>query len=469
MWLRFARETARSWNAAGGGAEVLRVAVPLILSTLSWTIMNLIDRIFLAWYSPDAVAAAAPAALLMFVFMCLPMGIAGYANTFVAQYYGAGQKERIGAIVWTGLWVGLISTPFLMLSARAAPSLFEITGHPPAMQSAEIAYFAASAYGAGAVVCATALAAYFGGRGKTKTLMVVDAIAALSNVVLDYAWVFGHFGLPAAGIEGAAYATNFANWLRAAIYLGLILGGSQAEELGVWRGLNWSTDRMRRLLYYGGPEGLRLLVDVAAYTGFLILVGRLGDTAAFASSLAFSVNNFVYVPILGLGGAVSTLVGQRIGAGEPWIARRVTHTALWMGLLFCGVTGLVFWFAPEWVLAPFMRHASRSPELLATTAMLLKFVAAYCLLDACHLVYQGAIRGAGDTRFILRMTLVMSSVPLAVIWYGLEVLGWGLVRCWSLLTLWVCAFGVAYMLRFYHGAWMKMSVIEGIEGANELK
>ncbi|MFO0882875.1 MAG: MATE family efflux transporter [Pirellulales bacterium] len=106
------------WTAPAGPRDVLAIAMPLIISTAFWSIQWFVDRLYLMWYSPiDAMAAAMPMAQWGVVHA--PMGIASYANTFVAQYYGAGRKDRIGASVGQGVWVGIISTPLILFLSFA--------------------------------------------------------------------------------------------------------------------------------------------------------------------------------------------------------------------------------------------------------------------------------------------------------------------------------------------------------------
>ena len=99
----------RRWHKQGGYREVLRVAVPLILSTGAWSILLFVDRMFLSWHSPESIAAALPAGMASFALSCLFIGIAAYVNTFVAQYQGANQNLKVGSIVWQGIYLSLTS------------------------------------------------------------------------------------------------------------------------------------------------------------------------------------------------------------------------------------------------------------------------------------------------------------------------------------------------------------------------
>src|SRR5690606_20858204 len=109
--------------------EVLVMALPLVISSLSWTIMTFVDRVLLKWESGDAMTAAFAAGTVWFSTLCLPLGIAMYTSTFVSQYFGAGRHERIGLAVWQGVWLALAVSPLLLLAIPLAPSLFSLAGH----------------------------------------------------------------------------------------------------------------------------------------------------------------------------------------------------------------------------------------------------------------------------------------------------------------------------------------------------
>ncbi len=147
------------WYAPAGPRDVLLIAMPLVISTAFWSIQWFIDRLFLMWYSTDAMAAAMPAGMAQWALICLPMGVASYVNTFVAQYYGAGRRERIGPSVAQGLWIGLLSTPLILgLSYAMAPYAFQAAGYNLKVIQLEQEYFCSLAWGGGAVVIASALA-----------------------------------------------------------------------------------------------------------------------------------------------------------------------------------------------------------------------------------------------------------------------------------------------------------------------
>lgn len=450
------------WTRPCGGRDVLVLSLPLIISTASWTVMNFTDRMFLLWYSTPAMAAAMPAGILHFAILCFPLGVVTYVNTFVAQYEGAGRRQRIGLAVWQGVCVGAIATPLFLTTIPLAPAVFRLVGHQEDIACLEVLYYQISAFGAGGALGAAAFATFFTGRGQTRVVMAVDCTAAVLNVVLDYAWVFGKWGLPAMGIEGAAWATVLSQWFRCLAYWRLAMLPRYRQQYGTVSGRRLDAALFRRLLRYGGPNGLQLVVEVAAFTLFVLLVGRLGQQAMAATTLAFNVNSAAFVPMLGLGIGVSTIVGQQLGRARPDLAARATWTSMWMAWAYMGSMALLYVLVPDLFL---WGHAVGTPsarfgELRDTVVVLLRFVAAYSLLDAMNVVFVSALKGAGDTRFILRANLLAALAPVAAVWVGINWLGLGLMWCWIVLTLWICVLGCVYLVRFLQGHWRHMRVIE---------
>ena len=449
------------WRRPCGGRDVVILALPLVISTMSFTVMTFIDRMFLTWYSINDVAAAMPAGMLQFTLISFPLGVATYVNTFVAQYEGAGRPRQIGPVVWQGIWIGLIAIPLLLLTAPLAHVYFQHAGHDPEVVVEELAYYDVLIFGSGAIILAGTLSSFFTGRGATLVVMAVDSTAAALNAVLAYLWIFGHAGFPSGGIAGAGAATVCAEWFRVVCYAAImLLPRYRAYRLA--SGWRWNAALLRRLWTFGAPGGLQWFVECGSFTLFITLVGGLGTISQAGTMLAFNVNSVAWVPMMGMGLAVSTMVGQQLGANRPNMAARATWTALLLAMTYMCTMSLFYVSVPGLFL---MGHAAgMSPEqfepLRDVIVVLLRFVAVYCLFDALNVVFMSAIRGAGDTRFVFWTSLGTSLLPLSLAWLGIHYLGQGLLWCWTLITLWVCSAGFIYLARFLQGKWRTMRVIE---------
>lgn len=460
------KDVQRSWwGRPSGGAEVLRVAAPLVISSLSWTVMTFVDRMFLNQVSEAAMAAANIASAVWFVLLCLPLGVCTYANTFIAQYDGARRQEIIGRIVWQAVWIALLFTPLMLLAIPLAGPLFALADHTPEVARYEVEYFSILCLGAPAMLIAQAAASFYSGRGQTKVVMWTDSAFALVNVALDYVWIFGYLGFPAWGVAGAAWATVLSLWLKAAAYLLLFLQRKHRGQFGTIRGLRLDLHLCGRLLYFGGPSGLQMLLDVTGFTVFLLLVGRLGDVDSAATNMAFSISSLAFMPIYGLHLAISILVGERLGEDRDDLAARSTYTTLQLAWLYMLGISALYVFAPGVFLYGFYPDAETLTDenkaaVRQLAIVLLRYVAAYNLFDAAAMVFAGAIKGAGDTAFVFRVSLVLAALLATFSYLAVEVWELNILGCWTLIATWVLAAAAIYAWRFRAGKWRQMRVIE---------
>lgn len=462
------------WGRPGGGREVLTVAAPLVVSSLSWTIMTFVDRMMLNNWSGAAMAAAFVSGVLWFAVICLPLGLCSYVGTFVAQYHGSGQPERIGPSVWQGIWATVGVTPLMLAPILFSQAGFVRAGHSPETVALETTYFNILCWGSPAMLASAAFASFWSGRGKTWVVMVVDSVFALMNLLLDWWWIFGltmTFGgetvtvFPAAGIAGAGWATVVSLWFKTFVYAFLMLTPSNRAVFGSadWR---FDVPLLRRVLWFGVPAGVQMLLDVLGFSAFILIVAQIGPVENEASSLTFSLNHLSFMPVVGFGMAASILVGQHLGENRDRAAACATWTSLQISWAYMALMSLAFIFAPGIFLAGFFQSegitgdAAHRAAVASTAVVLMRFIAAYNMLDAMMIVFVSALKGAGDTRFILFASLVMASLLALLTWLAVEVFGFGVYGCWALISMWIAGLATIFLIRFQLGYWRSMRVIE---------
>jgi MATE family multidrug resistance protein len=456
-------EWKRWYRRPAGLGEVLHFTLPLVISTASFMVMQFTDRLFLLDYSPDALAAAMPAGMLAFAVLCFPLGLVGYVSTFVAQYAGAGRNARIGPAVWQAIYLALFFTPLVMATSFLAPQFFAAAGHEPEVARLETIYFLVMNYGAGAFLLTAALSAFFNGRGKTRVVMVVEAAAAALNILLDYAWIFGKWGFPEWGVAGAAWATVASLWCKPLVYAVLFLRPSSRSLYATASGWRWNRPLAARIIQFGASNGLQMFVEIVGFTAFIFFVGELGKARLAATNLAFNINSLAFMPVWGTGIAASMMMGQRLGENKPDLAARATWTAFSLAGGYMLLFSALYLFLPE-TLMQFHKLDNtgdvKYEQLREVTVVLLRYVAVYCIFDAMYAVFGGAIKGAGDTRYVLITTSVISTSGAAITWAGVRSGAFGLHGCWITITGWVMLLGLMYWRRFLGGRWRTMRVIE---------
>ncbi len=457
------RYLSHRWQSEGGYREFLGLAFPLILSTASWSIQHFVDRVFLSWYSTEALAAAAPAGMTNFIFLSFFLGIAQYVNTFVAQYTGARRPERVGPAVWQGVYLALFSGLLALVPAALSAPLFDLIGHDPAIRQAETTYFRVLCYGIGLHVLSTSASCFFSGRGRTWTVLGVNIAATLLNIVLDYALIFGRWGLPEWGIEGAAWATNLAGLFSATLFFVLIVRRSYRAQYATLRGWKPDPELFGRLLRFGGPSGLTFMLDIMAFSLFILIAGRLGTIALAATNLASHINSLAFMPLIGSGIAVTTMVGQRLGRNQPAAAEYCTWTGFHLALLYTLVMALAYIAVPELFLKPFKARA-QGADFAAAYAIaipLLRIVALYCIFDAFYMTFTATLKGAGDTRFIMWVSVPLAWVLMVIPAFVAQAyFNAGIFLIWGFLCAYVIVLALVFYFRFRQGKWKDMRVIE---------
>ncbi|MEW6446552.1 MAG: MATE family efflux transporter [Bacillota bacterium] len=450
------------WSCEGGYREFLTMAVPLILATGMWSVQHFVDRMFLTWYSPEAVAASMPAGMLNFTFICIFLGTVSYVDTFVAQYYGAGRNEMIGPAVWQGIYISAIGGLVLLGIAPLSRQIFGLIGHDPAILENEVVYFKILCIGSFPVLASAALAGFYAGRGKTWTIMWVNIAATAVNVVLDYLLIFGRGAFPEWGIKGAAVATVLSGCFTLLLYLLLISVKAYNKEYCT---LKWQVNRplLVRMIRFGLPNGVHFFLDIAGFTAFVLIMGVLGTTSLAATNIAFNINTVAFMPMLGCGIAVSVLVGQYLGEDRPEIAERSAYSGFHITFFYMTVLSLLYVFVPGIFILPFAANADpESFEAIRNlVVILLRFVAVYSLFDTMNIIFASAVKGAGDTHYVMWINVIVSLFVLIVPSYtAIVLLHKGIFAGWLAASAYIVVLGLAFLARFLRGKWKSMRVIE---------
>jgi MATE family multidrug resistance protein len=456
---RAQRAVSHHWSKEGGYREFLAMAFPLILATGSWSVQHFVDRMFLTWYSP----AAMPAGMLNFTPLSLFQGMVGYVDVFIAQYYGANQRKMIGPVLWQGIYLALLGGLVILAISPFSQPIFNFIGHDPAVRENEIVFFRTLCYGAFPVLASVAMSGFFAGRGETWILVWVNVAATAVTIVLDYLLIFGNLGCPELGMQGAALATVASGVFTFLLYAVLIFRRRYLREFPALLNARLQRPLMQRLVRYGFPSGVQFFIDIIGFTAFIMIMGTLGTVSLAATNIALNINTLAFMPMLGGGIAVSVLVGQYQGKKRPDLAQRSAYSAFHICFGYMATVALLFVVVPDLFLAPFTAKAS--PEniraLRPVVLVLMRFIAVYSLFDTLNIIFGGAIKGAGDTHFVMRMLAVISVCVLVIPTYvALIWLHAGLYTGWTIGSCYVAVLGIGFWLRFRNGKWKSIRVIE---------
>jgi len=434
------------------------------------SVMQFVDRVILSWSSAEAVAAAMPAGSLILTLVFLPQGIAGYSSTFIAHSNGARQFRNIGIYLWQGVWIALIGGLLLLLPALFSRPLFSLFPFTPEVRAMGVDYFRILCCGQLPSLLSVALSGFYSGRGKTWFVAIVMGSGALLNGILDYILVLGTRWNPAYGIAGAAWATVIASTFTTVLFALGVFQKKYEGPFGVRSLWRWNSKALRRLFKFGFPPGIQLVVDLGCFSWLLITIGSLGTEVLAASNLVFQVEMLGLLPLVGIGIAGAIAVGKYQGAARSDRAVRSVRSVFWISIAYSTLMGVLLLLFPNLFLIPFRIGADpvAFEKIFELAISLFPFVVIYIFGDALINVFAGALKGAGDTAFVM-WVVVFGSIPgLGVIpLLIVKVFGGSIYLLWIWIVTYIAILSAIFILRFKRGQWKKIVLLDPIDQEEE--
>ena len=483
------------WHRPAGISELLRVALPMMISTGCLTFTLMADRTLLLYSSPEEMGACMAAGNLFWVLVCMPIGIVSMTSAIVAQYLGQsllqgredtnqsllqGREDgsqsslkvhredgtdplhQIGKLVWQAIWLSLAITPFYLAMIPLSDWFFETSGQSAELLEYQSVYLKILLGGATGAILESALAGLYSGTDRTKTVMWVSIAAMILNVILDVVLIFGINGYLKLGIAGAGIASVVSFCFKALVYFVLMFRRHDRIRYGIASGMRLDIPLLRKLLFFGFPAGLQYVTESGAFAVIVLQVGQISTEALAATTMAINLNMLAFVPLIGVSIAASVLVGKHLVESGPELATRAAVSAAILAM------GYAFFWAASYVLLPdtmlsiyqFSEQTESHSKAIAMARSLLRFVAFYCVIDALQIVVSGSLRGAGDTWFVLLASFVSASVWLVVGSVFEGIIENELVWWWSIMTCWILTLAGTLLFRYWQGRWRNMRMIE---------
>jgi MATE family multidrug resistance protein len=274
--------------------------------------------------------------------------------------------------------------------------------------------------------------------------------------------IFGKFGFPEKGIIGAAWANNISSFIMAAAYMFMITS-KKNDKIYNTRRFKLNFKFMKRLLRFGFPNGTQFFCDMAGFGIFMLIIGTLGIDELVASNIALNINHLIIMPLVGCGIATSVMVGNYLGRNKASIAQVSVSSAYQIVCLYIAVVAAVLVIFPHQLVYPFSggSEAELIEKIKPMAVNLLRLLAVYLLFDGINIIFSSAIKGAGDTVFVMK-TLIILSIALVIIptYLIAFVFKLGLYAVWIFMLSYTISLAGSFYFRYRAGKWKKMRVIE---------
>ena len=428
---------------------MLRIAIPVVMAELGWMAMGVVDTIMVGPLGPQAISAAGVGNSMHIAFAIFGMGVLLGLDTLVSQAFGARNIRECHRLFFDGLSLAaLMALPILALLTAvwfAIPSL----GFHEAVTPLLWSYFGIVVLSTPFLLGYATCRRYLQGMHAVTPVMFALVTANLINAAANWILIYGHFGFPALGVPGSAWAT-----LISRIYmLGVLLvavwlvdkkrtreAGEDEHNQSLWH-VEWRFDtaRLRRLLALGVPAASQYTAEVGVFALATALSGMLDPISSASHQIALNMAGVAFMIPLGMGSAGAVRVGHAVGAGDRPRASAAGWTAIMLGTGFMLASGLAFVLLPE----DLIRLFSDDPNVLRVGTSLLLLAAVFQLFDGIQGVITGTLRGLGDTRTPMVVNLLAHWLLGLPISYTLcFLLGWGVYGLWVGLSLGLIIVGV---------------------------
>lgn len=439
---------------------VLAQAIPSVVTTSARGLMDVADYVLITIAGLTAAQAAVlPAQMLMWSYTVIGFGVVMMINSFAAQALGRKEHKECSAYAWQSLYIAALFGVLALLFLPWLPRIVALIGHEPEVQAMEVAYLRVAVFVVGPTIAAEGLAGFFTGIHKPMVAMWTALEANVVNVAVSLVLINGWLGAPALGLVGAILGT-----LAACVYrlIRLTITMLSAKYAGTYRTREtWrpSGFRLRKLLAVGSPFGAQAFAEVVVWATFVsLLVGRkFGTTHLIATNTVWQYMRIAFMPCMGVGRAVTALVGKSIGAGDPDRAMREARDATLFTLAYMTGLSLVYFVFRHELVALF----NSDPEIVRIGGWIMICACVFQVFDAVGITYSGALRGAGDTLvpsafFIVSHWLIIVGGGWCMASFVPE---WGSLGPWTTAAALIIVATIFLLWRWHSRRWVKIDLL----------
>ena len=378
-----------------------RLAGPVVVIQVGMMLMGVVDTIMVGHVSAVALAAVALGNLYFFALGVFGMGTLMVLDPVVAQAVGARDDPAVARGIQRGVLIALLIGVPATLLLLPAERFMTVASQPPEVIPYAAAYAVRMAPGVLPFFLFIVLRQSLQSMHLTVPIMISIGVANLANAGINWVLIFGHFGFPAMGVVGAAWATTLSRWLLLLLLLGLTWRTLRPyllpirPEIRLWAPLS-------RMLRLGIPIGCQYTLEFGAFAFVALMMGWLGTREMAGHQVAINLASLTFMVPLGVADAASILVGHAVGRGDLLGTRGAARAALLCGIGFMSCTAVAFLSIP----GTFARLYTDDASVLTLAMTLIPLAGVFQVFDGTQTVAGGILRGLGETKVAMLVNLV---------------------------------------------------------------
>ncbi len=427
-----------------GYRQILSLALPISLAMLVPQINFITNNIFLSGLGERELASAGITGVYYLIFAVIGNGLNNGLQSLIARRAGQNLPKEIGKLFFHGVWLALgFAGLGILATYTIAPTILRATIHDEAIANQVINFLLIRIWGLPFLYLYVMRNALLVGTNQTKFLVWGTLSEALTNIFLDYGFIYGKFGLPEIGFNGAAYASIIAEGTGLlVIYLVIHLKGIH-KRFAFFEDVRWDGSILKHILVTSSPLIAQYGISIISWEYFYILIEHHGERALAISNTMRNIFGLFGIFSWAFASATNTLVSNIIGQGREDevlpVIRRVVKVSL--GISFVLFVFLSIW--PEW----FLSFYGQSEEFIRDGIPVIRVVSFALLMMSFGTIWLNAVTGTGNTRVNLLIEFVTIIIYCAYVYLVLEY--WNMPITWGWASEWVYWLSMFSMAFFY--------------------
>lgn len=426
--------------------ETIKLAIPVSIGQLGLIMFGVVDSLMVGRVGAESLAAAALVNGLFFLIMVLGIGLSMAVTPLVAIAKGRKELDQCGIILRQSLIVNVSFALLLNALIYGMSGTIPFLGQPPEVTSLAISYMKILSFSVLPFMLFQTYRQFVEGLSDTKPPMYAALTANIVNALVNYVLIFGKFGFPAMGLDGAGFATLATRSFMAAFMIYYVLTNAKYKEYDPslkFRRLDKII--IKKIISIGLPSGFQYTFEVGAFAFAAVMVGWINATTQAAHQIALNLASISYMVVLGISSAGMIRVGGKLGEKDYEGVRKAGFSAIILSLLFMSSTGIVFVILRNFLPSLYIDN----PEVISTAATLLIITAVFQIADGIQAVGLGILRGLTDVKIPLYIAIFaywVVSLPTAYI-LGF-VYEYGAVGIWIGLSAGLFTAATLFLIRF---------------------
>ncbi|MFZ4548132.1 MAG: MATE family efflux transporter [Bacteroidales bacterium] len=441
----------KNLTEGNSGNLIFKFAVPMLIGNVFQQMYNIVDSIIVGRYlGKQALAAVGASFPLIFMLISFVVGVAMGTTIIVSQYFGAKDMKMVKRSIETMyIFLFFASIAVTILGITLSGPIFRLINLPEDVMPQAITYFNVYLTGTVFFFGFNGISSVLRGLGDSKTPLYFLIIATLMNAVL--VWLF--VAVFKWGVAGSAWATVIA---QAGAFFSGVIYLNRTHEIVKLNSLKLVFDKaiFRKSLMIGLPTGLQQTFVSMGMLAVTRIVNGFGTDVIAAYSAAGRIDSLAGMPAMNFGAALSTFVGQNLGANKPERVKQGLKATFLMSGALALFTSLAVILSRKWLMGLFTVDAA----VIAIGAEYLVIVSSFYIFFSTMFVIGGVMRGAGDTIVPMFITLfALWAVRIPAAWIMSRYMGVDGIW-WSIPVAWCIGMVLSY-LYYLKGNWKKKVVV----------